>query len=450
MKLKLHIITGVAAVGLLSPTMLVAETNDVSMNEDGSNNASMNQSDRLNNVVKASDVIGLEIQNYQNEKLGKVSDLALDVSSGRMVLVVVASGGFMGLRPTLIAVPPGALHHDISRHMLHLDANKKKFLAGTKFNSLHLNGATQATGLNEVYGNYGDQPYAAAGHENDDVAVALNTFGTIYNDTARRMDDNSGVSRVRNYADTNNTSTTSTSAVIANRDSTSGGKGQARLGYVQMASKLMGMAVRDLQDDKIGGVKNFAVDVAAGRIVAVIVASGGYLGIGDELSAIPPTLLQFSENHKDLVMDTSKELLANSPHFKNSQWPDFDQTNYIGGVYRAYNLEPYFTTSHVSEADNSRRNVSERDDRTLTPIDQGNNQSDINTTAQIRKEIIAEDGMSTNAKNVKIITVDGQVTLRGPVNTAEEKRRIGDIANRIANTGNVDNQLEVQLTTSSN
>jgi osmotically-inducible protein OsmY len=57
--------------------------------------------------------------------------------------------------------------------------------------------------------------------------------------------------------------------------------------------------------------------------------------------------------------------------------------------------------------------------------------------------------MSVNAKNVKVITNKGKVTLRGPVNTAEEKRFIGDIANRIASIENVDNQLEVKLNTSS-
>lgn len=84
------------------------------------------------------------------------------------------------------------------------------------------------------------------------------------------------------------------------------------------------------------------------------------------------------------------------------------------------------------------------DDRTLTPLDQGNSQADMDTTAQIRKEVIAGKGMSVNAKNVKIITNRGQVTLRGPVNTAEEKRLIGDIAIRIALLENVDNQLEVK------
>ena len=100
--------------------------------------------------------------------------------------------------------------------------------------------------------------------------------------------------------------------------------------------------------------------------------------------------------------------------------------------------------------DNTARNVRDRGDRTLTPFDQGNSKTDLATTAQIRKEIVAGTNMSVNAKNVKIITNKGHVTLRGPVNTTEEKRLIGEIANRIARTENVDNQLEAKLTTSSN
>ena len=52
--------------------------------------------------------------------------------------------------------------------------------------------------------------------------------------------------------------------------------------------------------------------------------------------------------------------------------------------------------------------------------------------------------------NVKIITIDGRVTLRGPVNTAEEKRLIGEIADRIERSENVDNQLELKFTASGN
>ncbi|MFZ2280040.1 MAG: DUF4142 domain-containing protein [Prosthecobacter sp.] len=102
------------------------------------------------------------------------------------------------------------------------------------------------------------------------------------------------------------------------------------------------------------------------------------------------------------------------------------------------------TTSTTKNADNTERNMRDRDARTLTPLDQGNSQPDLDTTAQIRKEIVGGKDMSMNAKNVKIITNGGKVTLRGPVNSAEEKRIIGEIAEHVAKAGNVTNQLEVK------
>ena len=61
-----------------------------------------------------------------------------------------------------------------------------------------------------------------------------------------------------------------------------------------------------------------------------------------------------------------------------------------------------------------------------------------------KQGIIAMKHMSVNARNVKIITAEGRVTLRGPVNTAEEKVHIGEIAASIAQLENVDNQIEVK------
>lgn len=86
----------------------------------------------------------------------------------------------------------------------------------------------------------------------------------------------------------------------------------------------------------------------------------------------------------------------------------------------------------------------------VTPLDQGSSKTDLATTAQIRKEIMAGKNMSVNAQNVKIITNNGQVTLRGPVNSEAERQRVGTIADKIARAENVDNQLEVKLTTSNN
>ena len=100
--------------------------------------------------------------------------------------------------------------------------------------------------------------------------------------------------------------------------------------------------------------------------------------------------------------------------------------------------------------DNSARNVRDRNARSLTSFDQGNGAADVDTTAQIRKAIVADKAMSVSGKNVKVITNKGKVTLRGPVGTAEEKRRIGEISARVARLENVDNQLEVKELTNLN
>ena len=71
------------------------------------------------------------------------------------------------------------------------------------------------------------------------------------------------------------------------------------------------------------------------------------------------------------------------------------------------------STPSTTKADNTDRNIQDRNDQTLTPLDQGSSKTDVATTAQIRKEIIAGENLSVNARNVKIITLNGRVTLRG-------------------------------------
>jgi len=393
----------------------------------------------------------MTVNNYQNEKLGKVDDLAVDVESGRILQVVLSIGGFIGIGDTLTAVPPGALHHDVAHKVLHLDADKEKLKTSPKFEMSKWAEYSDSEHLSGVYRHYGEE----------------STFTFIEKGDAAPNGQ-------RNTARTPNTVSTRNADGTWSKDRASGESQfmipASRLAQVQRASKLIGTSVKNLQDEKLGKVENLLVDMASGRVVAVIVSSGGFLGMGDELSAVPPTALRFTPDRDTLQLDASKEMLSSAPHFKANQWPDFSQPGYAGGVYRAYKVEPYFAANATAEPyntdrnvrerddsaitttqpDNTARNVRDRNDRTITPLDQGNSKADIATTAQIRKEIIAEKSMSVNARNVKIITNKGQVTLRGPVNTAEEKRLIGEIANRIASSGNVDNQLEVNLNTSSN
>jgi len=100
-------------------------------------------------------------------------------------------------------------------------------------------------------------------------------------------------------------------------------------------------------------------------------------------------------------------------------------------------------TAKVAAGPNPGRNAGEPDGRALTPMDQGSSKYDTETTAKIRREIMASESISITAQNVKIITSNGRVTLRGAVNTVEEKRLVGEFAARHVSPTHVDNYLQV-------
>jgi osmotically-inducible protein OsmY len=128
------------------------------------------------------------------------------------------------------------------------------------------------------------------------------------------------------------------------------------------------------------------------------------------------------------------------------------QKNYGPGTDNSTNL--FVATNSTSESspatnatapDNSGKNVSDRNGASQTPIDQGNSAADLQITQQIRKQVVSgTNNFSVTAQNNKIITYNGQVTLRGPVQTDAEKSSIDSIAKSVAGETNVIDQLEVK------
>ena len=103
------------------------------------------------------------------------------------------------------------------------------------------------------------------------------------------------------------------------------------------------------------------------------------------------------------------------------------------------------SASGTKDADNTGINKRDRSDYALTAGDQANTESDRELTRKIRRAITSNDQLSMTAKNIKIIAVDGKVTLRGPVKTAEEREQIAALAQKsLGGAGLVDNQLEVK------
>jgi len=96
------------------------------------------------------------------------------------------------------------------------------------------------------------------------------------------------------------------------------------------------------------------------------------------------------------------------------------------------------------DADDTGRNVRDRQGGAVTPMQQGNGEQDLAITQHIRRAVVNDATLSTNAHNVKIVTQDGVVTLRGPVQTAQERQSVVTAAWSAPGVKGVQDQLEVE------
>jgi len=110
----------------------------------------------------------------------------------------------------------------------------------------------------------------------------------------------------------------------------------------------------------------------------------------------------------------------------------------------ALNLAAFAADDEKAKPDNTATNERDRSGETQTSGDQSNSKDDVNTTAAIRRAVVKDDSLSATAKNVKIITANGTVTLRGPVKTDAERTKIAELAQSAAGNAKIDNQLEVK------
>ena len=109
----------------------------------------------------------------------------------------------------------------------------------------------------------------------------------------------------------------------------------------------------------------------------------------------------------------------------------------LASVTMAQNLPPV-------APDNSGVNVRDRNPETMTAGQQSNAKGDVELTRRIRRAVVKDNSLSMMAHNVKIISANGSVILRGPVKTEQEKAAIALKAQAIAGADKVDNQLEVK------
>jgi sporulation protein YlmC with PRC-barrel domain len=303
----------------------------------------------------------IRIKNFQDESLGRIVDLGIDLVNGRIVEVLVQSDSSLGVDGKIVAVPPLALTSDPLNEVYRLNVSTDVFKSAPAIDLSQWLDAGRSDRVAAAYRVFGREPYFL---EDGDTAST----------TAQRP--------------------------------------KVSLGYVERSSKIVNLPVGNLQNEQFGKVWSMTLDIPKGRILNVVVLAPGNF---KTKSIIPAMALSFNATRDALLLDDTKIEYGDEPRYV------FTEAAF--GNPASFERESY------------------KGAHTAIALEQGSSYRDVDRTVRINRDIRAA---KINARHVEIATINDRVTLRGWVDTAEDKRRIGEIAIADATLPeNVDNQITV-------
>jgi len=108
------------------------------------------------------------------------------------------------------------------------------------------------------------------------------------------------------------------------------------------ASTLEGDKVVNRQGEDLGEIDEIMIDVPRGRIAYAVMSSGGFLGMGDKLFAIPWSALTLDTDNKCFILDVDKQRLENAPGFDKDHWPSMADPQFGSQIHSYYGARPYW------------------------------------------------------------------------------------------------------------
>jgi hyperosmotically inducible periplasmic protein len=116
----------------------------------------------------------------------------------------------------------------------------------------------------------------------------------------------------------------------------------------------------------------------------------------------------------------------------------------MAGLCLTVMLAPSWAVGHTQDKAQMPDNTAQNKGDSQTADKQSNTKVDRDITAKVRKEIVGNKDLSTYAHNVKVITVNGVVTLKGPVKSEEEKTKVAELAANVVPADKITNELTVK------
>jgi len=258
---------------------------------------------------RASKIIGTKVIGSDNEKLGSIDNLAIDLDSGRVVFAVVSSGGVLGVGDKLTAVPCKALKFSDLNNPAKLNIDKTTFDAAPKIDKDSWNNLNDPNWRTTTYKHYNLEA-------NWDAPLDLRTgehAGKTATDKPMTMN-------------------------------------------LVKASEAIGMDVHNPQNDNLGDIKDLVVDVNRYQVVYSVLGFGGVLTMGEKLFAVPWQSLKLNRADKMFVLNVDKDKLKTAPGFDKDKWPDMTDPNWSQNVYSFYGAQPDWVYGYSGQG-NTKGNV---------------------------------------------------------------------------------------------
>jgi sporulation protein YlmC with PRC-barrel domain len=117
---------------------------------------------------------------------------------------------------------------------------------------------------------------------------------------------------------------------------------------VMAASTLDDNPVLSSDGHDVGSVKEIMLDVRSGRIAYAVLSSGGFLGIGDKLLAVPWSALTLDTDNRCFRIAATADQVRNAPGFDKDAWPSMADRVWASSVHTHYGREPYWSNDSRS------------------------------------------------------------------------------------------------------
>lgn len=236
------------------------------------------QETTLVQVAPADRLMGLNIKNRRGEKLGKLDNIMIDLTNG-VIAYGVMDTGLMG---NLLAVPWDALTLKLDEKTATLDVDTEMLQSAPGFGRARWPDSVERQWLADVYTYYGYPSHPGL------------TVVTVEKVPVAR------------------------------------------------ATTLVGMKVRNPQRENLGEIENLMIDLVGGRVAYAVFDTGGFLGLGKKLRAVPWKAMTLEPIERVVVLALDKEKLQHAPTIQKSRSTEAADRHWLSQVYAYYGAEPYW------------------------------------------------------------------------------------------------------------